>query len=189
LPCLNPFEFSLGEHLVIRVGINQYPQEHYIYWQQYYLSNNVPWQAPGMGENLSTLGMTEENVHIGDQYQLGDAIIEVSQPRSPCFKVNRKWGQTDLSMKMQMLSKCGWLYRVIKPGLLPLNTTMTMIRRDENSLSIKAVCDIYFGDPLNKHGLNRLLKLNKLSPSWQEKVITRLATGKVENWDFRLKGD
>ncbi len=175
-------------HGGIERALHQYPKEHYAYWQQHYPNTKTPWQVPGMGENLSTFGMTEESVHIGDQYQIGDAIIEVSQPRSPCFKVNRKWDQTDLSMKMQMLSKCGWLYRVIKPGLIPVNTTMAMISRDENSLSVKAICDIYFGDPLNKNGLDKLLKLDKLSSSWREKIITRLETGKVENWNFRLKG-
>jgi MOSC domain-containing protein YiiM len=70
-------------------ALHQYPVEHYEYWKRHYNSNK-PWQAPGMGENISTAGMTEQNVCLGDRYQWGEAVIEVSQPRSPCFKLNAR---------------------------------------------------------------------------------------------------
>ncbi len=70
-------------------ALHQYPAEHYNFWQGKYPDTEHKWLAPGMGENISSLGMTEENVFIGDQYQFGEAIIEVSQPRSPCFKLNK----------------------------------------------------------------------------------------------------
>ncbi|WP_149806576.1 MOSC domain-containing protein, partial [Salmonella enterica] len=72
--------------------------------------------APACGENLSTNGMTEHNVFIGDIYRWGEALIQVTQPRSPCFKLNFHFAISDMALLMQNSGKTGWLYRVIAPG-------------------------------------------------------------------------
>ncbi|MGR5064098.1 MOSC domain-containing protein [Photobacterium sp. DNB22_13_2] len=168
-------------------ALHQYPLEHYQYWSEKY-GNNVEWLAPGMGENLSSEGMTEETVCLGDRYQWGEAIIEVSQPRSPCFKLNKRWGVEALSVDMQEISRCGWLYRVIKTGRVSVNEPLKLIERVPNAMSLKEVCDTFFGDPLNHQGLEKLLTQVKLSDSWMSKVKQRLETHEVENWNFRLLG-
>jgi len=167
-------------------ALHQYPAEHYAFWADKYADHKNAWQAPGMGENISTLGMTEESVCIGDRYQWGEAIIEVSQPRSPCFKLNRRWNVEEFSVCMQDISRCGWLFRVFQTGYVDVDASLTLIARDNSALTVKQVCEMFFGDPLNKTGLQKLQKLNKLSQSWRDKVELRLATGKVENWNFRL---
>ncbi|MFD2177437.1 MOSC domain-containing protein [Veronia pacifica] len=168
-------------------ALHQYPAEHYQFWQQKY-GGEQDWQAPGMGENLSSLGMNEETVCVGDQYQWGEAIIEVSQPRSPCFKLNKRWQLEDFSVEMQSLSRCGWLYRVIKAGYVDLSQPLTLVSRPENALTLKEVCDLFFGDPLNPEALLTLREQSALSESWMSKVKARLETGKLENWNFRLLG-
>lgn len=89
---------------------------------------------------------------------------------------------------MQEISRCGWLYRVIKPGMVSVAEPLTLIERLPNAMSLKAVCDIFFGDPLNQQGLELLLQQEKLSDSWMSKVKQRLETNEVENWQFRLQG-
>ncbi|RXJ70844.1 MOSC domain-containing protein [Veronia nyctiphanis] len=168
-------------------ALHQYPSEHYRYWAKIH-GTPERWKAPGMGENISSMGMTEESVCVGDQYQWGDAIIEVSQPRSPCFKLNKRWNVSEFSVDMQSISRCGWLYRVIKPGYVSHKDGLTLISRPENAMSIKAVCDVFFGDPLNQEGLLQLREQSALSASWMSKVEARLASGTVENWNFRLLG-
>lgn len=168
-------------------ALHQYPLEHYQYWQKKH-GADIDWQAPGMGENLSSNGMTEETVCIGDQYRWGDAIIEVSQPRSPCFKLNKRWGVEELSVDMQAISRCGWLYRVIQPGMVSAADPLELISQVENPMSIKDVCNVFFGDPLNREGLLKLKQQVKLSDSWMSKVNQRLESEAVENWDFRLLG-
>ena len=168
-------------------ALHQYPSEHYSYWKEKF-SKNIQWHEPGMGENLSSEGMTEDNVCIGDRFSWGDAVIEVSQPRSPCFKLNKRWGIEDLSIQMQNNSRCGWLYRVIQPGTVNVNSPLELVERVSNSLSIREVCNIYFGNPLEKDGLNQLKHQDRLSDSWMQKVILRLETNEVENWNFRLLG-
>ena len=168
-------------------ALHQYPLEHYGYWREKY-GKHIDWQAGGMGENLSAVGMTEDSVCLGDRYQWGEAIIEVSQPRSPCFKLNKRWDIENLSVEMQQLSRCGWLYRVIQPGMVSVDEPLQLIARVANAMTIRAVCQAFFGEPLNKAGLLQLSQQSTLSNSWQDKVAQRLATNLVESWDFRLLG-
>ena len=166
-------------------ALHQYPAEHYAYWQEKYNTDNA-WQAAGMGENISSIGMTEQTVYLGDRYQWGEAIIEVSQPRSPCFKLNKRWGIENLSVDMQDVSRSGWLYRVIQPGMVSVNEPLELIERVANAMTITAVCETFFGDPLNNEKLLILKKQSRLSDSWMEKIVQRLASNEVENWNFRL---
>ena len=166
-------------------ALHQYPAEHYAHWQDKYNAADS-WQAAGMGENMSSIGMTEQTVYLGDRYQWGEAIIEVSQPRSPCFKLNKRWGIENLSVDMQDISRSGWLYRVIQPGMVSVDEPLELIARVDNAMTITAVCETFFGDPLNTEKLLKLNAQKTLSDSWMEKVVERLANNEVENWNFRL---
>ena len=168
-------------------ALHQYPLEHYSFWRKKY-HEDIDWQAPGMGENLSSEGMTENTVCLGDRYQWGDAIIEVSQPRSPCYKLNKRWGVDTLSVDMQDISRCGWLYRVIQPGMVSVSEPLALISRASNSMTIREVCEAFFGDPLNKEKLLQLRQQRALSDAWIDKVMQRTETNTVENWQFRLLG-
>lgn len=176
-------------------ALHQYPLKHYAYWQEKYAdhfvehnTDKVNWQAAGMDENLSSTGITEETVCLGDRYQWGEAIIEVSQPRFPCFKLNKRWDIENLSVDIQEVSRCGWLYRVIQPGMVSVDEPLELITRVANAMTIREVCQTFFGDPLNKSGLLQLRQQSTLSDSWLDKVVQRLATKQVENWNFRLLG-
>jgi len=169
-------------------ALHQYPQEHYAFWQKQY-GNHVDWVAPGMGENLSSLGMTEDTVFLGDRYQWNEAIIEVSQPRSPCFKLNKRWNIDDLSSEMQGNSRCGWLYRVIKPGMVSVHEPLKLIERTANAMTIRELSEAFFNEPLNKANLLKLRQQNALSDSWMDKVVQRLETNQLESWSFRLFGE
>lgn len=168
-------------------ALHQYPKEHYVYWSEKY-GKTIDWQAAGMGENLSSEGMTEDTVCLGDRYQWGEAIIEVCQPRSPCFKLNERWGIEKFAIDMQEVSRCGWLYRVISPGFVCVHDPLMLIERVRNAMTLREVCVMFFGNPLDKIGLQQLKKQSKLSNSWLSKVMDRLETNEVENWNFRLLG-
>ncbi|WP_035024208.1 MOSC domain-containing protein [Enterovibrio calviensis] len=168
-------------------ALHHYPREHYAFWRKKH-GDEQDWQAPGMGENISTVGMTEDTVCIGDRYQWGDAIIEVSQPRSPCFKLNQRWDVENFSVDMQALSRCGWLYRVIQTGTVNQQLPLVLISRPEKAMTLREVCDVFFGDPLNEEGLAKLRELRALSESWMGVVKLRQETNEVENWNFRLLG-
>ncbi len=178
---------DLRHHGGVERALHQYPLEHYAYWKEKY-GGDVQWEAPGMGENLSSRGMTEDTVCLGDRYQWGEAIIEVSQPRSPCFKLSKSWQVENFSVDMQDISRCGWLYRIIQPGMVSADEPLELIERESNAMTIREVCDVFFGDPLNNDGLLKLQQQTKLSASWMTKVIECLETNRIENWNFRLLG-
>lgn len=168
-------------------ALHHYPLEHYRYWRSCY-GEQFGIGAPGMGENISTLGMTEDTVCLGDRFQWGQAVIEVSQPRSPCFKLNRRWAVENFSVEMQANSRCGWLYRVIQEGNVSADDPLVLVDRVAEPLTVKQVCDLFFGTPLDREALLRLQQQARLSQSWMSKVESRLETGKLENWNFRLLG-
>ncbi|MEH6446396.1 MAG: MOSC domain-containing protein [Oceanospirillaceae bacterium] len=186
---------STSFHGGVERALHHYPYEHYQYWQQTYTAFSElvleRWEfleLAGMGENISTIGLNEENICIGDQFRWGEAIIEVSQPRSPCHNLNKRWGVEKFSVTMQELSYCGWLYRVLQTGTVNASSSLELISRPENALSIKQVCDRYFAQPLNVEGLHELQSLTALSNSWQKQIEKRIKTGELENWNFRLLG-
>ncbi len=179
---------STKVHGGVERALHHYPREHYQTLASIYPKSPAFLQGLGMGENLSTIGMIEENVYIGDRYQLDEAIIEVSQPRSACFKLNTRWQVSDLSTVIQQRNLCGWLYRVIKPGQVRAGSELTFLSRPDSAMSISQVCGIFFHDPLNFQRLEKLATLQGLSVGWQNKSIERLESGVVESWQMRLFG-
>lgn len=169
-------------------ALHQYPCEHYHYWQSLFPQSKSLFHASAMGENISTIDMTERDVFIGDQYQLGDAIIEVSQPRSPCYKLSHFMEVKDFALQVQQTSRCGWLYRVIKPGFINTNAKLDLVSRVNQSLSVYSVADTFFNNPMDKEALKQIIELKALSQHWKNYVQQRLELGKVESWQARLTG-
>ena len=93
-----------------------YPREHYQHWRQEFPEQAELFVAPAFGENLSTQGLTEENVFIGDIFQWGDALIQVTQPRSPCFKLNFHFGISNSIPCTKELNVPGVGGRAVDPG-------------------------------------------------------------------------
>jgi MOSC domain-containing protein YiiM len=97
-------------------AVSHYPAEFYPDWARSFPRTPDAFAPGAFGENLSTAGMTEDSVCIGDIYRLGSATIQISQPRSPCWKVSRRMGLRELAVHMADSGRCGWLYRVLTPG-------------------------------------------------------------------------
>ncbi len=102
-------------------ALHYYPADHYPWWKTWQTALGLPaprasWQPAAFGENLSGLGLTEAQACIGDVYRLGAALVQISQPRSPCFKLNQRFGYSHLSQVMQLTGRCGWLLRVLEEG-------------------------------------------------------------------------
>lgn len=92
---------------------------------------------PGtIGENFSTNNFTEENIHIGDIFTVGSAIIQVSQPRRPCWKLNHRYGNGHLAKFVVDQQITGWYYRVLQAGKLQVGDDLVLSERLPNSISI-----------------------------------------------------
>lgn len=164
-----------------------YPREHYAWW-----ANRFPEQAalfcpPAFGENLSTTGLTEETVFIGDIFRWGEALIQVTQPRSPCFKLNFHFAIADIAAQMQASGRMGWLYRVIAGGNVSADAPLELVSR-LSDVSIYDAAAIAWSMPFDDEQYHRLLSAAGLSASWTRTMQNRRLHGRIEDNSRRLRG-
>lgn len=164
-----------------------HPREHYPVWQREFPELAERFNAPAFGENLSTLGMTEHDVYMGDIYRWGQALIQVTQPRSPCFKLNFHFPIGNLSALMQQSGRVGWLYRVIAPGVVSTEEPLVLASR-LSEVSVYEAAAIAWHLPFDDEQYHRLLSVAGLSSSWSKTLQTRRLTGKIEDFNRRLYG-
>ncbi|PDO83020.1 6-hydroxyaminopurine reductase [Kosakonia sacchari] len=164
-----------------------YPREHYAHWAQMFPQQAALFCAPAFGENLSTSGLTEKNVFIGDIFRWGDALIQVTQPRSPCFKLNFHFGINDMSTQMQSSGRTGWLYRVIAGGNVSAEAPLELVSR-VSDVSVYDAAAIAWFQPFDDEQYHRLLSAAGLSASWTRTMQKRRLSGKIEDNSRRLLG-
>ncbi|AUY39490.1 MULTISPECIES: 6-hydroxyaminopurine reductase [Leclercia] len=164
-----------------------YPREHYAFWASEYPDQAGLFVAPAYGENLSTEGLTEKNVFIGDIFRWGEALIQVTQPRSPCFKLNFHFGISDIATQMQNAGKTGWLYRVILAGKVETDAPLTLVSR-LSDVSVYDACAIAWHMPFDDEQYHRLLSAAGLSTSWTRTMQKRRLSNKIEDNSRRLWG-
>ncbi|MRS17249.1 6-N-hydroxylaminopurine resistance protein [Enterobacteriaceae bacterium RIT691] len=164
-----------------------YPREHYAEWARAFPEQAELFCAPAFGENLSTEGLTEKNVYIGDIFRWGEALIQVTQPRSPCFKLNYHFGISDMSSQMQNSGKVGWLYRVIGAGKVSSEQPLALISR-LSDVSVYDAAAIAWHLPFDDEQYHRLLSAAGLSVSWTRTMQKRRIKGQIEDNSRRLWG-
>jgi MOSC domain-containing protein YiiM len=165
----------------------QYCARHYADWRRELPATVAPLAAPGFGENLSSSAMDEDSVCIGDAYRIGTARIQVSQPRSPCWKLNARFGVPDLAHRVQDSARCGWLYRVLEPGRLAIDDPIELIERPHPGITVALVMRSVYADPLDRGLLASIAALAELSPNWRNKAQRRVA-GETAATGARLHG-
>lgn len=142
-----------------------YPIQHYTYWRNALGIEEI--DVGSMGENLSVLEMDEHTVCIGDTYAFGDAIIEVSQPREPCWKPGELVGIHDLAIHIKQTGRSGWYFRVIQEGYVLSRIDIELLERPYPEWSI-AACQEVAANPLgNLRRTRDLLSCEKLAERWK----------------------
>lgn len=164
-----------------------YPREHYAEWARAFPEQAELFCAPAFGENLSTEGLTEKNVYIGDIFRWGEALIQVTQPRSPCFKLNYHFAISDMSSQMQNSGKVGWLYRVISAGKVSSEQPLELVSR-LSDVSVYDAAAIAWHLPFDDEQYHRLLSAAGLSVSWTRTMQKRRIKGQIEDNSRRLWG-
>ncbi|OHR71561.1 hypothetical protein HMPREF3291_24285 [Bacillus sp. HMSC76G11] len=148
-----------------------YSFDHYSYWED---ALGVQLEPGAFGENLTIRGLTEENVFLGDVFQFGEAIVEVSQPRQPCFKLAMKHQVKDLPVQIQNTKFTGFYFRVLKEGRVSKKDGLELIESQANGVSITAVNQIKYHDQQNTEAIKRILEVKALSDSWRSSFEKRL---------------
>jgi MOSC domain-containing protein YiiM len=141
-----------------------YPLEHYSLWEKEF---GEQIKTPGFGENISILGMKEEDIFIGDTFQIGEAVIQVSQGRIPCSKISKFNSIDGLLKRVVETGFTGYFFRVLNEGIVERNSTLKLIDRNEHRVSVLFANQIYFHDRKNKQAIEKILKVNELAPVWR----------------------
>lgn len=153
-------------HGGIDKAILAYSAEHYPAWRTSLNLPDMPYG--GFGENLTWSGGDETTVCIGDHWRIGDLLLEVSQPRQPCWKLSRRWRRKDLSGQVIANGRSGWYLRVLKPGELTAGLSITLIARPNPEWTVLRTHQILH---LAKHDLvaaGELAELTVLAEAWRE---------------------
>jgi MOSC domain-containing protein YiiM len=168
-------------------AIHQYPREHYAAWlREFPTLGDVLARPPAFGENLAICGMIEQNVHIGDVYQVGSAQLQVSQGRQPCWKLNVHLGRRDIAYKMQTSGRTGWYYRVLETGRAEPGDPFILIDRPRPDWPLSKLIALIFSRTIDIAELERALMITELSPSWRTLLHRRKQTRSIEDWRKRL---
>jgi MOSC domain-containing protein YiiM len=149
-----------------------YPSEHYAYWAA---------ELPGMqlmpgnfGENLTALGIDEENTFIGDQFRFGTAVLAVTQPRMPCFKLGIRFGRPDILKRFWQSGRSGIYFSVVEEGDLAADDRIEKIHDGVDQVTVADVIRLYTGQQKDPELLQRALR-SPLHGGWKSGIQERAA--------------
>lgn len=158
-------------------ALHHYPFEHYATWSAALPDQAHLFHPGGFGENLCTQGLHEENVCLGDIFRLGSGLIQVSQGRSPCWKLNHRFGISDMVHRVTVSGRSGWYYRVLAAGSVLPDEPLTLLQRPYPAWPLARLFkQLHHSNP-DRHALAELAELAVLSPNWREKAANRLKSG------------
>lgn len=156
-------------HGGIDKAIHHYPADHYAWWRQHL--GNVPLlDAPGaFGENISTNGLDETTVCLGDRFRLGTALIEVSQARQPCWKLDHRFATKGVMAAVVKTRRTGWYYRVLETGQVQVGDALDLIERRYPEWPLASLFGLLIGGEAKDRiaDLRALRNVPALAETWQ----------------------
>lgn len=153
-------------------AVYAYPSEHYPAWQTELQEKDLPWGS--FGENLTTEGMAEADVLIGDRYKIGSAVVKVTTPRLPCFKLAAKFKREDIIRKFVQNGRSGFYFSVVEEGEVAAGDEIALLEREAKTLSIADVNRLYTSATPDREKLKRSLDVHTLPQSWRDRFRARL---------------
>lgn len=176
-----------GFHGGAEKALHHYPREHYPAWEADDWELAPILKSPSaFGENISTLGMTETTVHIGDLYRFGSCLLQVSQGRQPCWKLNLRFGRSDMAQRVQTTLRTGWYYRVIRSGTANSGDALELFERPQPAWPLSRLMWTLYKRCLDIEELAEISNLDELTSSWRNIALARIQTGQIEDWTARL---
>lgn len=149
-----------------------YPSEHYPVWAAW-LGLEVG--AASFGENFTTCGWLEDGAHIGDIYRVGGAVVQITQPRQPCYKLAARHGVGDLAALVAHSGRTGFYLRVIEEGAVGAGDTVDLLESSPEAVSLSEANRVMHLDRGDMEAIERLLGVGALSASWRATLERRLA--------------
>ena len=150
-----------------------YPSEHYEYWRGELPGQPLDWGA--FGENLTTQGLLETQVSIGDRYRVGSAVVMVRTPRLPCFKLAAKFQRDDIIERFVRSGRSGFYFSVIEEGEVGAGDDFEFLGREASTLTIAEMFRLYSSPSADLESLQQAVQVKLLPESWRERFQARIA--------------
>jgi MOSC domain-containing protein YiiM len=167
-------------------ALHQYPRDHYPVWKDELQAHPLLEQAGAFGENLSTSGWVEADMCIGDIVRYGTAILQISQGRQPCWKLNKRFGRNDMAYAVQKTGRTGWYYRVLQEGKAIAGDALILDHRLQPEWSLARLTRLLYRDTKAKDELAEMAKIPELAEGWRRLAKRRVDTSQTEDWSSRL---
>ncbi len=153
------------------MAVCAYCVDHFPYWNKKLQCNIVP---GSFGENLSLLGMPETAINIGDIFKIGSAQVQISQPRQPCYKLNKVFNDPSMACSVKTTGFSGYYLRVLKTGVVETNSPVKRIYKDPDEFSVEKVNALLRKGGTNITHIEKLISLPALSDEWRKLFQIRL---------------
>jgi len=163
---------DLSVHGGAEKAVYAYPSEHYAFWRDEIPGTDFPWGV--FGENLTTQGLLEDKVRIGDRFRAGSAEFIVTQPRMPCYKLGVRFNRPDMVKRFLRSGRTGFYLAVLQGGDVAAGDPIELVAKDENSITVADIVGLYAADAANQDLLRRASELSGLPESWREYFRDRL---------------
>jgi MOSC domain-containing protein YiiM len=153
-------------------AVYAYPSEHFDFWREELPGTNLPW---GMfGENFTTEGLFEPNLHIGDRLQIGTAIIVVRQPRVPCYKLAAKFKRNDILARFLRSGRSGFYFSVEREGVVATGDSFETLSQEPLAITIAEMNHLFADDRYNRELLDKAIASPALPGDWRDYFEKRL---------------
>ena len=172
---LNDAQADLKVHGGFDKAVHHYPADHYATWQE---EGEIPnGSTPAaFGENISASGIVETDICIGDVLRVGTALVQVSQGRQPCWKLNQHTSNPRMAFRFQQTGRTGWYYRVLESGLIQQGDEIRLIDRVHEGWSVHRVTQARLTRLADRSDAEQLSSMPELAENWRE-AFARMATG------------
>jgi MOSC domain-containing protein YiiM len=154
-------------------AVYAYPLEHYAYWARALGRDGFPFGQ--FGENFTVADMLEESIGIGDVFRVGTARVQVSQPRTPCFKLDLRMDVEDFRTRFTDSQRTGFYLRVLEEGEVAAGDACERLEAGVPSMSVLEIFSLRYADAPDRARLERAARLPALSASWRAALARRLA--------------
>jgi MOSC domain-containing protein YiiM len=152
-------------------AVYAYPSEHYGYWRRELPEMDLP---PGMfGENLTTEGLGEDELHVGDRFRIGSGVVMVRQPRMPCYKLAAKFQRDDLIERFLRSGRSGFYFSVEQEGEVGQGDSLELISRDHDGITIAEMNRLFVRDRYNRDLLQKAIATDALPETWRDYFVRR----------------
>jgi len=154
-------------------AVYAYPSEHYADWRRELPDGDLPW---GMfGENFTTEGLREDQLHVGDRLRIGSSIVMVRQPRMPCYKLAAKFQRDDMIERFLHSGRSGLYFSVEQEGEVGEGDSFELISQVSQAITIAEMNRLFFPDKYNRSLLEKAIATTALPEDWREYFLPRLS--------------